>query len=236
MNAFWIQVHALYSLAHGICSGFRNRKPSREYIYRNTYSKFWDRIFLITHRPNRTETQVGSIIWHWNKTRQWLYFEHYLKFIREWAVTLCSSFWVVGNMRQSGDWFCNTRICIPKRLVRIAIQSVKEIVKDVSTYNYCFTIIKIYPTLLTEVNASIGRQSLSDTPSQESILRLPFRTSASWLLRVCLVVLTERSQTWNLTMDGFKGISVKRKTNSIVVEGLLNFCTLTSTNIAETFT
>ena len=74
---------------------------------------------------------------------------------------------------------CDTRICFPKRLELIAIQSVKEIVKDVSTYNSCFNIIKIYPTLLIEVNASIDRQSLSDTPSQESILKLPFRTSAS---------------------------------------------------------
>lgn len=56
---------------------------------------------------------------------------------------------------------CDTRICFPKRLELIAIQSVKEIVKDVSTYiNSCFNIIKIYPTLLIEVHASIGRQSL----------------------------------------------------------------------------
>ena len=74
---------------------------------------------------------------------------------------------------------CDTRICFPKRLELIAIQSVKEIVKDVSTHNSCFNIIKIYPTLLIEVHASIGRQSLSDTPSQESIIKLPFRTSAS---------------------------------------------------------
>ena len=55
---------------------------------------------------------------------------------------------------------CDTRICFPKRLELIAIQSVKEIVKDVSTHNSCFNIIKIYPTLLIEVHASIGRQSL----------------------------------------------------------------------------